>query len=151
MLSKITTKDGLSTWREKINKLVEVVESTAATANIAASGGVTGGVTSVAGKTGAVTLFPEDILGLGTAATASSGSFATYLQGLKADSALQETSGDLRYIRTINGSPADGAGNVNITSGAEIPELIDCGTFGFPPDGGTVTPGGPDLLDSGIF
>jgi hypothetical protein len=46
-------------------------------------------VTTVAGRTGAVTLTTADISGLGTAATQASSAFATAAQGVKADSALQ--------------------------------------------------------------
>ena len=46
-------------------------------------------VTSVAGRTGAVTLASSDISGLGTAAGHDTGYFATAAQGAKADTALQ--------------------------------------------------------------
>lgn len=46
-------------------------------------------VTSVAGKTGAVTLSTTDISGLGTAATTDATAYATAAQGTKADSAVQ--------------------------------------------------------------
>lgn len=163
MLSKITTKDALEDWRTKINLLIDAVEALRVTSNAGTTGQIGGSVTSVSGKTGAVNLFAEDILGLGTAATASSGSFASYIQGLRADSALQLANADQRYIRSINGNTADGSGNVSvqlvpeyIDSGTfevppgDLPQQLDSGTFGTPPDGaeGGV---GPTQLDSGTF
>lgn len=52
-----------------------------------------GGVQSVAGRTGAITLTHTDIGGLGTAATAAATDFATAAQGAKADTALQPADG----------------------------------------------------------
>lgn len=49
----------------------------------------TAAVTSVAGRQGAVTLTPTDIIGLGTAATKSTNDFATAAQGDLANSAVQ--------------------------------------------------------------
>jgi len=55
-------------------------------------------VTSVAGRTGVVTLSTSDISGLGTAATTASTDYATAAQGTKADSATQP--GDLATVAT---------------------------------------------------
>jgi hypothetical protein len=48
-------------------------------------------VQSVAGRTGAVTLAPADVTGLGTAATTDATAYATAAQGAKADTAVQPT------------------------------------------------------------
>lgn len=150
MLYSITTKDSLNVWRDKINLTIDAVNAMRSTTN-ATTGGGTGAVSSVAGKQGAVTLYAGDIQDLGSAATAQVGAFASYLQGLKADTALQQATADLRYVRTVNGNPPNGSGDVTVAGGGSLPDLIDCGTFGLPPDGGTVTPGGPDLIDAGLF
>lgn len=42
-------------------------------------------------------------LGLGTAATTASTSYATAAQGVKADTALQQATADTRYVRTVGG------------------------------------------------
>lgn len=47
-------------------------------------------VSSVAGRTGSITLTTSDISGLGTAATQNTTAFATAAQGAKADTALQQ-------------------------------------------------------------
>lgn len=46
-------------------------------------------VASVAGRMGDVTIFPADVIGLGTAATHAAADFASAAQGAKADSAVQ--------------------------------------------------------------
>jgi len=68
----------------------------------------TDAVTSVAGRTGTVTLSYTDISGLGTAATTNSTAYATAAQGVKADSALQTaTSADGSIIVTAVGTNVD--------------------------------------------
>jgi hypothetical protein len=62
-------------------------------------------VTSVAGRTGAVTLSNTDISGLGTAATTNSTAYATAAQGTKADTAVQTiTSTDGSIVVTPSGT-----------------------------------------------
>jgi hypothetical protein len=79
----------------------------------------TNAVTSVAGRTGAVTLSSTDISGLGTAATTNSTAYATAAQGVKADTALQTaTSSDGSVIVTAVGTNIDLA--VSQTSPASV-------------------------------
>lgn len=63
--------------------------ATAAQGVLAATALQTAPVTTVAGRTGAITLSNTDISGLGTAATTASTAYATAAQGAKADTALQ--------------------------------------------------------------
>lgn len=63
--------------------------ATAAQGALAATALQTAPVTTVAGRTGTVTLSNTDISGLGTAATTASTAYATAAQGAKADTALQ--------------------------------------------------------------
>lgn len=97
------------------SSLVKSVNGTTpdASGNVSVSG--MGAVSSVAGKTGAVTLTASDVQGLGSAAIQSSSSFATSAQGALADSALQLAVADLRYIRTVNGQGPDVTGNVSVS------------------------------------
>ena len=65
-------------------------------------------VTSVAGRTGDITLSNTDISGLGTAATTNSTAYATAAQGVKADTALQTiTSSDASLLITAVGTNVD--------------------------------------------
>jgi hypothetical protein len=76
-------------------------------------------VTSVAGRTGAITLSYTDISGLGTAATTNSTAYATAAQGVKADSALQTiASADGSIVVTTVGTSVDLA--VSQTSPASV-------------------------------
>ena len=76
-------------------------------------------VTSVAGRTGAVTLSYTDISGLGTAATTNSTAYATAAQGVKADTALQTiASADGSIVVTTVGTSVDLA--VSQTSPASV-------------------------------
>jgi len=105
-------------------------------------------VTSVAGRTGAVTLSATDISGLGTAATTASSAYATAAQGAKADTAVQIAGAlggtpdsptvpglDAKQatliagtnIKTINGQSPLGASNLT-TFGVPLSQLtIDYG------------------------
>ena len=82
-------------------------------------------VTSVASKTGAVTLSASDISGLGTAATHPATDFATAAQGAKADSALQTVPTAsptvLGGIKIGTGLAIDGAGVVTASGMADAP------------------------------
>lgn len=90
----------------------------------------TGGVLSVAGKTGNVSLQASDILGLGSAAIQSSSSFASAAQGTLAETALQQSVADFRYVRTVNGVGPDESGNVVVTGGSGgSGSVIDPGVF----------------------
>lgn len=86
-------------------------------------------VTSVAGRTGAITLSTSDISGLGTAATQATTSFATATQGGKADTALQQATADLRYVRTVNGIGPDENGDVVVSGGGSGGGAFDGGSF----------------------
>jgi len=80
-------------------------------ANYSDLSSVAGSVTSVAGKTGDVTLSSTDVSGLGTAATTNSGDYATSAQGLLASSAVQSgdnislLSNDVGYITDAGEAP----------------------------------------------
>ena len=80
-------------------------------ANYSDLSSVGGDVTSVAGRTGDVTLDSTDISGLGTAATTDSGDYATSAQGSLADSAVQSgdnislLSNDAGYITEAGEAP----------------------------------------------
>jgi len=79
-----------------------------------------GAVTSVAGRTGAVTLSTSDIAGLGTAAVTASTDYATAAQGTLADSAIQpgdnvsELTNDSYTPRTST------TGSAQLPSGTEL-------------------------------
>ncbi len=62
---------------------------------------------------------------LGTAAAQNTSAFATSSQGAKADTALQQSSADLRYIRTVNGIGPDTSGDVSVSGGGSF----DGGSF----------------------
>jgi len=65
-------------------------------------------VTSVAGRTGAITLSNTDISGLGTAATQNSTAFATAAQGILADNAISSiTSADGSVVISPTGTVRD--------------------------------------------
>ena len=73
-------------------------------------------VTQVAGRTGVISLAAGDISGLGTAATQNSTAFATAAQGLKADSALQNSS-----LGAINGVAT--LGSDGKLSSSQVPDI----------------------------
>lgn len=100
-------------------------------------------VTSVAGRTGAVTLSASDVSGLGTAATTDASAYATAAQGTKADGAAQ-IAGDLGgtpatpVVAKINGVAVTGTPTVGQVPTATSGTAATWQT----PAGGGGTPGG---------
>lgn len=97
------------------------------------SGNVTvvanGGVLTVAGRSGDVSLSASDIAGLGSAALQPTTSFASAAEGALAATALQTGVADMRYIRTVNGQGPDVDGNVVVTGGGGSDTVVDGGEF----------------------
>ena len=110
-------------------------------------------VTSVAGRTGAVTLSTSDISGLGTAAGSAASDFATAAQGSTADTAVQPArsvatqhsltgGGDLSADRTlslVNDSASPGNSKIYGTDGSGVRGWYDA------PSGGTPAGSGSEL------
>lgn len=110
---------GVTPYSSTIGVLEQNAEenSYAAQLLVVEEGGVSAGVSSINGLTGAVELTISDILMAGTAASMDADDLATAQQGTKADSALQPAQADARYVRSVNGVTPDAQGNVVVAGG----------------------------------